>query len=312
MVYSMKFFISADRQCVTVENPAKINLFLKVCHRRSDGYHEIETLMQKIDLVDRVRLEAGGDTIRLACPGSDLPEDEGNLAFRAARLLLAKGGVESGVDIVLEKRIPVAAGLGGGSSDAAAVLSGVNLLFDLGLDQGELLGLGRQLGADVPFFVTGYRAAWATGIGDRLTEAAPLDDGCLLVLVNPGFHVSTRWVYESFALTTGDNPYILARDWSGPQQQNGVEKNPRQSANSLELFNDLEAVTVNKFPEIGDIKCELLATGAEKVLMSGSGPTVFGIFGSTGEDAWKRARLSCNKLAKKYGRGVFLTRPYRS
>ncbi len=286
---------------ITVYAPAKINLVLTVKWRRPDGYHEIDTLLQKLELADRLRLRIIDHGIRLRCPGTDLPGNEDNLAFRAARAFLDAAGLSSGVDIVLEKRIPVAAGLGGGSSDAAAVLTGLNTLSGAGLDNDTLHALGRSLGADVPFFVAGYRAARATGIGDRLV-AAPSLDRCPVVLVNPGFPVSTRWVYESLALTTRDNPYILARNCET------ASGNGAKPANlPIELANDLEGVTIRRFPVIAQIKQELLQAGADGVLMSGSGPTVFGLFCGEPEHSLSRARTSYSVLAGKYGGQVILT-----
>ncbi|MCF6291074.1 MAG: 4-(cytidine 5'-diphospho)-2-C-methyl-D-erythritol kinase [Desulfobacterales bacterium] len=286
---------------ITVHAPAKINLVLTVKGRRPDGYHEIDTLMQKLELADRLRLRVIDRGIRLRCPGTDLPENGDNLVFRAARAFLDAAGLSSGIDIVLHKRIPVAAGLGGGSSDAAAVLTGLNTLFAAGLDHETLHGLGRSLGADVPFFVAGYVAARATGIGDRLVEASSLDR-CSVVLVSPGFPVSTRWVYENLALTTRDNPYILARNCET------TSRNVSKPANlPIELSNDLEGVTIRRFPVIAQIKQQVLQAGAEGVLMSGSGPTVFGLFCGEPEQALSRARACCRGLAGKYGGQVILT-----
>ena len=286
---------------ITVYAPAKINLILTVKWRRPDGYHEIDTVMQKLELADRLRLRVIDKGIRLRCPGSDLPDNQDNLVFRAARAFLDAAGLSSGVDIVLEKRIPVAAGLGGGSSDAAAVLTGLNTLFAAGLANEILHGLGRTLGADVPFFVADYGAARATGIGDRLVEVPSLDR-CSVVLVNPGFPVSTRWVYENLALTTGDNPYILARNCET------TSRNVSKPANlPIELSNDLEGVTIRRFPVIAQIKQEVLQAGADGVLMSGSGPTVFGLFCGEREQALSRAQSTCGGLAGKYGGQVILT-----
>jgi 4-diphosphocytidyl-2-C-methyl-D-erythritol kinase len=290
---------------ITLVAPAKINLRLSVISKRKDGYHEIDSLIQKIALADTITLRYGESGIRLACPGTDLPTGKANLAFRAAESFLgyitshdSPGAI--GIDIVLEKKIPVAAGLGGGSSDAATVLKGLNILLAAGLSTDELLQLARPLGADVPFFIYDWPAAWAGGIGDQLTIAEPLVN-YHVVLVNPGFPVSTAWVYEHFALTSDADPFILARG-------RGTEGNgaSRRFIIPDGLHNDLEAVTSRRFPEIKQIKRELQQGGAAGVLMSGSGPTVFGLF--TDMD---RAELSAAKLAGKYGDKVFLTEPYR-
>jgi 4-diphosphocytidyl-2-C-methyl-D-erythritol kinase len=195
---------------LTIKAPAKINLFLKVLNRRPDGYHEIESLMQKIDLCDILHLSRHGEDISLSCPETTLPEDQGNIIYRAAQAFFSATGIKAGIKIILEKKIPIAAGLGGGSSDAAAVVMGLNTLLNSNLHREELLDIASPLGADVPFFVEAYSAAMATGIGDKLEQVKSLE-GFSIVLVNPGFGVSTKWVYENFPLTSNSNPYILAR-----------------------------------------------------------------------------------------------------
>lgn len=292
--------IHRDQGLIRLKAPAKINLYLAVKGKRADGYHEIESLMQKIDLADQIQLSSGGQGIRLTCVGADLPTDEGNLAFRAADAFLRKTG-GSGVEITLEKKIPVAAGLGGGSSDAAAVLRGLNMLFAGDMSEEELLALAKPLGADVSFFMYDWPAAWATGIGEELTPAESLTN-CHLVLVNPGISVSTGWVYKNFALTSGSNTFILARG-----RRSGDSRSLWRPKMPEDLYNDLEAVTIPHYPEIEQIKNELRHDGAVGVLMSGSGPTVFGLF--TDPD---RAGRSYARLGKLYGETVFYTRPYQS
>jgi 4-diphosphocytidyl-2-C-methyl-D-erythritol kinase len=284
---------------ITLKAPAKINLFLKVMKRRPDGYHEIISLMQKVELFDILHIAREGETIILSCPGSGLPEDQDNLVYRAAQGFFAATGEKAGIRIVLEKNIPVAAGLGGGSSDAAAVVKGLNALMGTGLNRERLVQIARPLGADVPFFIQDSSAAIATGIGDCLEEFEPIR-GSWLLLVNPGFGLSTKWVYENFPLTTGTNLYILAR--VRKMQRNKLEATP---ALFKEFVNDLEVVSIGRFPEIGDIKNELKRGGAVVSLMSGSGPTVFGLFSSEEE-----AQRSFLQLSKKYGENVFLVRPY--
>jgi 4-diphosphocytidyl-2-C-methyl-D-erythritol kinase len=294
-------------ESITLKAPAKINLYLAITGKRADGYHDIETLMQKIDLADRIQLRVGNSGIRLTCPGIDLPTDESNLAYRAAVSFLRAAGprgvshVRQGVDIVLEKKIPVAAGLGGGSSNAATMLRGMNILFAAGLSDDELLALAKPLGADVPFFIHDWPAAWATGIGVELTPTAPLTN-YYIVLVNPGIPVSTAWVYRNFTLTSAGNPFILAR---GRASADG--RSPWRPTVPEDLYNDLETVTIPQFPEIGLIKNELRQDGADGVLMSGSGPTVFGLFRDK-----VRADRSYARFVKKYRDKVFMTRPHQS
>lgn len=284
---------------ITVEAPAKINWFLAVKNRRTDGYHELETCMQKLSLADTIHLvKAAKEGVSLRCMGADLPEDNRNLAYQAGMVFLAKIREKCGVDIVLKKKIPIAAGLGGGSSDAAAVLHGLNTLFAEVLDDDQLLALARSLGADVPFFMTSYNTAIASGIGDILSEVSVAFTG-FLVLVNPGFSVSTKWVYENFILTAGGNPYTLDRE-SAYDNQPCFDLNNKNS-----LFNDLESVTIKRFPEIAVIKERLLADGAAAALMSGSGPTVFGLFAEK-----EVAVASLENFRPLYGSNLFLTTPY--
>jgi 4-diphosphocytidyl-2-C-methyl-D-erythritol kinase len=277
------------------EAPAKINLFLAIKGKRADGFHDLETRMLKITLADRLHLTRRESGITVLCPESDLPTNEGNLVHRAAKSFLTALGT-GGVQIVLEKKVPIAAGLGGGSSDAAAVLRGLNTLHGLPFSSSQLVGLARPLGADVSFFVDDCIAAWATGIGDEI-QAEDVSFSGWIVLVNPGFPVSTKWVYENFTLTTGGNPYILGRDFV---HGNDACAGP----GNLPLYNDLEAVTIGKYPELGRIKDELLADGAHGALMSGSGPTVFGLFANEAQ-----AQKSVARFAQRFGRNVFLARP---
>jgi len=290
---------TTDTTNLSFKAPAKINLYLKVLSRRHDGYHEIESVMQKITLFDRLHLAKQGKSISLSCPGGKVSEGPENLAYRAAETFFSAVGRRTGVRIVLEKNIPVAAGLGGGSSDAAAVLHGLNLLMDAGLPLTDLLRIGLQLGADVPFFVNDYSCAKVTGIGERLEKIEPLQ-GYWIVVVNPGFALSTKWVYENLPLTSGINPYILAR---------GQNRSSDSLVVSHELVNllgnDLEAVSISRYPEIGDIRKELINRGAAAALMSGSGPTVFGLFADIEE-----AQQGFAHFAGRYGNRVFLVKPH--
>jgi 4-diphosphocytidyl-2-C-methyl-D-erythritol kinase len=266
---------------VSLQAPAKINLYLKITGRREDGYHYLATLMQKISLFDQIVIEKIESGIQLHCPNSDLPEDESNIAFRAAKIFLEavvrQQGGETGVAITLSKFIPVAAGLGGGSSDAAAVLRGLNQLFATSCSEKELLSMGASLGADVPFFVADRPVAWATGIGDQLYSALPLL-GYKFIIVNPGFSVSTPWVYDKFALTVGKNINNL-KNLQNSDANNDLHRVFSSRAIRLdELVNDLEQVTSSYYREIEVLKQRLVKGGAVAAMMSGSGPTVFGLF----------------------------------
>jgi 4-diphosphocytidyl-2-C-methyl-D-erythritol kinase len=250
---------------LTLFAPAKINLRLDVLSRRPDGYHELRMIMQQLELGDEVtisRQTASG--ISVICNRTGIPDGPANIAWRAARALLDRYGRDDGLLITIVKNIPVAAGLGGGSSDAAAVLMGVNRLLELGCSNEELMELGVKLGADVPFFIYGPRAV-AEGIGEKLTPLEQMPE-LWVVLVNPNVPVSTAWAYKNLQLTSKKINDILPRSF---------EDVP---AVCVMMANDLETVTIPAFPVIGEIKERLLAQGALGAMMSGSGPTVFGIF----------------------------------
>jgi 4-diphosphocytidyl-2-C-methyl-D-erythritol kinase len=254
--------------------PAKVNYRLDVLRRRPDGYHELRMIMQRIDLCDDVVI-ALTDTpgITVTCGRQGVPDGPGNIAWRAADALLQVTGRQAGLDIAITKNIPVAAGLGGGSSDGATVLMGVNELLGLKLSDERLMEIGVKLGADVPFFIL-KRSALAEGIGERLTPVDGLPP-LWLVLVNPNIHVSTAWVYQNLQLTIDKVPPIIPLLYSSITDVCTI------------LANDLETVTVERFPVIAEIKNRLLIAGACGAIMSGSGPTVFGIF--AGEEGARQA-----------------------
>ncbi|MDD5758431.1 MAG: 4-(cytidine 5'-diphospho)-2-C-methyl-D-erythritol kinase [Desulfobulbaceae bacterium] len=283
--------------------PAKVNLFLSVLGKRPDGYHDLISVMQKIDLVDQLHLCLEGSGISLSCPSSVIPEDSRNLVWQAARLFFDRTGINDNVSITLRKMIPVAAGLGGGSSDAAATLSGLNTLCAAGLSTEELLCMAARLGADVPFFVADMPTALVTGIGTEL-QSITGPRGYWLVLVNPGLAVSTRWVYENLLLTSEANPYKL-RGYSDLSEYAASLLGDDFAVGDGDhaLYNDLESVTVKKHPVIQTIKEQLLADGAFAALMSGSGSTVFGLFRHL--DVAEKSRASFRKLYQD----VFLVTP---
>lgn len=245
--------------------PAKINLFLRVLRKRADGYHDIVSLMQKITLYDELIFSPLPTGIVLNCPGSDLPTTEDNLVFRAAQSIFAYANYPYGVEITLTKKIPLAAGLGGGSSDAATTLIALNKICSLDFNKNELMKLGAKIGADVPFFIFGNNAL-ASGIGDQLKALQDLPKINLL-LIKPLFELSTKMVYENLnlRLTRGKNNYSIPRFL-------------KMGDIIRELHNDLESVSLEMHPELADLKKMLLRHGALGALMSGSGPTVFGIF----------------------------------
>ncbi|MDO9585270.1 MAG: 4-(cytidine 5'-diphospho)-2-C-methyl-D-erythritol kinase [Syntrophales bacterium] len=246
-------------------SPAKVNLYLAVLRRREDGYHDIATLMQKISLCDEMTFSLTKGRIAIKCPGSSLPEDEGNIVYRAARACFSRLAYDKGVAITIRKTIPIAAGLGGGSSNAAITLVTLNEMLGNRLSKDELLKIGKKLGADVPFFIFG-KTAWAFGIGDILRAAENIPP-LWFVLIDPGFAVSTKTVYESLNLRLTKDPinYSIPRFRTGNNLVEG-------------LRNDLEEVTLNLHPLLNQLKKDMISCGALGALMSGSGPTVFGVF----------------------------------
>lgn len=270
---------------------AKINLGLDVLGRREDGYHDVRMVMQTIYLYDNITIQ------RKKTPGITLesnlyflPNDEGNIAYKAAKMLMEEFQIQDGVHITLDKHIPVAAGLAGGSSNAAAVLVGMNRMFSLGLTEKELMERGVKLGADVPYCVM-RGTVLAEGIGEKLTRLSPLPK-CYILIAKPGISVSTRTVYEKLdALEITEHPDIdgLLR---------GLEnQNLEQIAGSM--GNVLEQVTIDAYPVIEEIKDVMKAEGALNAMMSGSGPTVFGIFRDrrTAKEAF--TKVKAQNLAKQ-------------
>lgn len=248
---------------------AKINLTLDVLHKRPDGYHEVEMIMTMVDLADRIEMkELDRDAIIISSQAGYIPLDEKNLAFQAARLIKDRYDVKQGVYIHLDKKIPVAAGLAGGSSDAAATLRGLNRLWRLGITDGELRTLGAELGSDVPFCVTGGTAI-ARGRGEKL-EFIDSPPQCWVVLAKPPINVSTADVYGKL------NASRIAKH---PDTAVVAEAIRSKDYHSLcaGLGNVLEEVTLSLYPEVRQLKNCMERLGADGVLMSGSGPTVFAL-----------------------------------
>ena len=279
---------------------AKINLGLDVLRRREDGYHEVKMIMQTIGLHDDLEIR------KTKTPGIQvktnlyyLPTNENNLVYKAAKLLMDEFQIQDGVSIQLKKRIPVAAGMAGGSSDGAAVLWGINQMYGLGLSMQALMERGVRLGADVPYCIQ-RGTALAEGIGEKLSVLPPMPK-CTILIAKPGISVSTKFVYEN----------LHANDLK-PEQHPDVDsmiEAMRQKDLGLlcsRMGNVLETVTIPAYPVINEIKRTMIDNGAIGSMMSGSGPTVFGIFDSpsAAKQAMKAVRAA--KLAKQ----VCLTTPY--
>ncbi|OKO93496.1 4-diphosphocytidyl-2-C-methyl-D-erythritol kinase [Geobacillus proteiniphilus] len=254
---------------MSIKAPAKINLSLDVLYKRPDGYHEVKMVMTTIDLADRIELVAlpEEDAIRIVSQNRFVPDDCRNLAYQAAKLLKETFSIRQGVAISITKHIPVAAGLAGGSSDAAATLRGLNKLWQLGLTMDELAELGAKIGSDVAFCVYGGTAL-ATGRGEIITPIAS-PPPCWVVLAKPPIGVSTAEVYRNLELERVSHPDVDA-------MVRAIERQDYAAICRL-VGNVLEEVTLKKYPEVAHIKEQMKRFGADAVLMSGSGPTVFGL-----------------------------------
>jgi 4-diphosphocytidyl-2-C-methyl-D-erythritol kinase len=246
-------------------SPAKVNLHLRVLRRRRDGFHDISTLMQRISLYDEMIFAPAVHGITLSCHGSSIPEDENNIVYRAAQALLPPLQHSPGIHITIKKKIPVAAGLGGGSSNAATALVIINDMMCLRHSTDDLMKIGASLGADVPFFIFG-ETAWASGIGDQLKKAENIPP-MWFVLINPDIEISTKAVYEGLNLRLTKR----AVNYKSPELHT-IDDIVRA------LHNDLERVTLVTHPILRYFKALLVQNGALGALMSGSGPTVMGIF----------------------------------
>ncbi|MBI4355236.1 MAG: 4-(cytidine 5'-diphospho)-2-C-methyl-D-erythritol kinase [Candidatus Omnitrophica bacterium] len=257
-------------QTLTVEAPAKVNLYLRVVGKRPDGYHTLETVLERVDLADELTLTKRPRGLRLICDDRRLPTGPGNLIVRAARALEELVGARLGAAVRLRKRIPIAAGLGGGSSDAAATLLGLRRLYDLPVTDDELVAVGRRLGCDVPFFLTQAKAAWATERGD-LCETLPANGLRLWhVLATPRATLLTKAVYQTGRFARPARP-ATAHRWAHLVRDDG----PAQIGEAL--FNSLEPAAATLCPVTRQMKVLLLTSGCVGACLSGSGPTVFGL-----------------------------------
>ena len=282
---------------VTVEANAKINLTLDILGKRPDGFHEVAMVMQTIGLHDTLVMEKSERDIELSINVPWLKADEKNLAWRAAELIRQEYGLEGGVRIELTKRIPVAAGLAGGSADAAAVLKGMNDLYGLQLDEEKLCELGARLGSDIPFCIMGGTML-ATGRGEVLTRLSDMPE-TWVVLAKPRISVSTAWAYQNYdeqgAERHPDNEAI----------KQAIARGNRKAVAGL-LCNVLESVTIKKYDVIAEYKQMMLDKGAMASMMSGSGPTVFGLAKSR-----EQAESIADVLRQETNADVFVTRTFQ-
>lgn len=278
---------------MTLRAYAKINLGLQILGKRPDGYHDIETIFHQIDLYDEIDIVHNESGVHFTTDSPNVPADASNLCVRAATILHDLTGAQGGVEITLRKRIPIGAGLGGGSTDAATVLKGICKLWDLDISLQELHLLSSGLGSDVPFFLNGG-TAYATGRGEKL-EPLNLSMPYWIVVVTPPVHISTVWAYTNFVL----NPH-LRRENIKAVVTDGLRE-PRMLVNKLR--NDFEPLVFQQYPEIMRVKELLVKGGADFALMSGSGSSVFGLFSNE-----PYAKEITEQLAAHYT--VSLTKPH--
>ena len=281
-----------EREC-----PCKVNLLLNVLGKRPDGFHELETVLQPVACQDRLQMEEQPEGIGLSCNEPALPLDDQNLVHRAARLFLNETGIKRGVRIHLEKEIPLSAGLGGGSSDAAHTLLGLNELFQAGVGSADLARLAASLGSDVPFFLQN-RPALATGRGEKI---APLESfgalrGTFLLLVHPGFGVPTPWAYAQLAKAFAG--------WGQPGRAQQLVA--RLQSSSLEeavcgFYNALEAPVLKKYPVLNLYQKFLKDQGAAAALMSGSGSSTFGLFTDLAQ-----GRRAAELMPRRFGGNLWI------
>jgi len=277
---------------LTFFSPAKVNLFLRIVGKRPDGFHELETVMLPLDFGDEITLQSQKTGLTLECDNPTLPTDDTNLALRAAKKLAEAFDVEAGVKITLNKRTPLAAGLGGGSSNAAAVLRGLSELWDLHAPPEKLHAIAASMGSDINFFMAGG-AALCRGRGEQV-KALPCKLSATILLVNPGFGISTKWAYEHWAGAAADSRL------TGPPSEVSLLLRALAEDDlagvSRCLFNSLEAPSIRKFPVLELIKKAMREGGAAGALMSGSGATVFGLFADA-----QAAETAAREVREQFG-----------
>lgn len=272
---------------IILNSYAKINLILNVLRRREDGYHEVESIMQSINLADRIILSESED-IHIECNHQQIPTDNNSLIYSTAQKILQKYHLKKGVKIEIEKRIPLASGLAGGSANAATILKGINDLYNLGLSFMDLKILGEKLGMDVPFCLQNGTAL-AYHRGEKIIPLPPIIPPLWLILINPGLEISTQWAYYHLSLEggfvkKGDIKAMLLAIRKGEPEE--ISRN---------LFNSFEELILKTYPQVQIIKERLKDSGALGVLMSGSGPTVFGVMSNQ-----KEAQKVYKKLKPEY------------
>lgn len=283
---------------IELKSRAKINLSIDVLGKRQDGYHLVEMIMQTIDLFDIIKIfSLDQDTIIINSNSEDIPVDSSNIMYKAASLIKQEFNIKKGIKIYIDKNIPVAAGMAGGSSNAATVLVGLNKLWNLNLSKDKLKEMGLQLGADVPFCIEG-EASLAENIGEKLTNIEGLSQDAFILVCKPELFVSTKEVYEAI-----DSKIIKKR----PDNKLLIRLLKENNIESLSksMYNVLESVTKEKYPVISEIEKIMINNKALGAMMSGSGPTVFGLYNNE-EDAEK-----CKKILLENFKQVYLVKSHK-
>jgi len=255
---------------IKINSYSKINLTLNILSRREDGYHEIETIMQSINLTDQVIITKEKEGIKIKCNHPEVPVNANSLAYRSAEKIINRYGIKKGVKIEIEKKIPLASGLAGGSANSATILIGINKLFSLNLSNEDLRGIGEELGMDIPFFIQNGTAL-AYQRGEKLIPLSTINPSLWVIILNPGFNISTHWAYNNLDLDS------IKGEKSNTKAMLKALKERKSQEIAKNLFNSFESLIIKKYPEVGRIKNRLIEEGVLGALMSGSGPTVFGI-----------------------------------
>ena len=255
---------------IQINSYSKINLTLNVLKKRKDGYHEIESIMQSVNLADKVIITEKREGITVKCNNPQVPVDINSLAYKTAEKILNKYRIKRGVKIEIDKKIPLASGMAGGSANSATILVGINKFFDLKLRNEELWGIGEELGMDVPFCIQNGTAL-AYHKGEKLTPLLPLNPFLWAIIINPDFKISTQWAYNNINIGKNKTTMNNTRNMLNALKVGTPEEIAKN------LFNSFESVIIKKYPEIEKVKDRLIEEGALGALMSGSGPSVFGI-----------------------------------
>lgn len=255
---------------IEIDSYSKINLTLNILAKRQDGYHNIETIMQSVNLADRIFIKEEKEGIRIKCNHPLVPVDTQSLTYRSAEKILNRYRITKGVKIEINKKIPLASGMAGGSANSASILVGINKLFALNLSNKDLREIGEELGMDVPFCILNGTAL-AYHKGEKVIPLPLIDPPLWIIIINPGFEIPTKWAYNSLDLDQ------IKKEKNNIEAMLKALKERELEGIAKNLFNSFEELVIEKYPEIGKIKDRLTEEGALGALMSGSGPTVFGI-----------------------------------